>query len=994
MSRVIASTYEIREKIGSGGGGIVYLGYHLRLNKKVVLKEDKRKITTKPELLRREVDTLKNISHTYIPQVYDFIEENGYTYTVMDYIEGESFDKLLERGERFSQAQIIEWACQLLEALSYLHHCPPHGILHADIKPSNIMLTPQNDIRLIDFNIALALGEEGAVAVGRSFGYASPEHYGSDVLLGGQTASLWGSLRNDADKTELMKPEEYPCEEEKTEAMTDQIALGAVEETERLTELLTGQETPAAAVIRKNIERSAGFDGKKGKLLDVRSDIYSLGATLYHFFSGKKPAREAMKVEPLPDTQISPAVIAIIKKAMAPEPEERFQTAEEMLYAFEHLHQEDSRTKKYKKTVKITTTCLVALFLVGTVAAMTGLKQMEREQKAYALAETAENVLQKGDMSSALGYALKALRESDMLLGNANIPQAESVLADALHIYDLSDGFRNNGMIELPAAPQCIAISPEGETISAIHDGVLSVAKLSNMEIQREFPAERSALSQVEYLDEDTIVFAGKTGLAACDIKTGETIWTAEKTTAVSVSADKNMVAAVYKDEGHARVYRAADGTLLQQLDFRGKKQTVTRNDIFANPKDSLLALNKDGSMLAVSFEDGSLWLYALAEGMEDVELFDGTSGFTHYEGGFFGDYFAFAASGSENNVFAVIDTANVVQTGGFESESPFSVQADETGIYVQTENLLVKLHPVTGEQTPMVTTAESIHHFSVCGGTSIIATNSGYSFFDRQAELITHIDAEKGEKILRMADGVAVAGSMDKTGMRVFSLETRADSRRFSYEPSYPHDEARISSDGKTAMLFSYRGFRIYDLNGECLVEREFSDADEVYDQQYRRDENGSYLKVIYDDGRILRYSALDGKLLEESKGEKPDLSLYEEFFTDSLRIESPLHGTPAAYDKKSGKLIKYLEKDDYLTYVTQLDSGILTEYVTADGERYGLLLNERCETLARLPGLCDVLEDKLIFDYHKGELRGTRIYHKDELEKLAQEQLERRGR
>ena len=192
MSRVIASTYEIREKIGSGGGGIVYLGYHLRLNKKVVLKEDKRKITTKPELLRREVDTLKNISHTYIPQVYDFIEENGYTYTVMDYIEGESFDKLLERGERFSQAQIIEWACQLLEALSYLHHCPPHGILHADIKPSNIMLTPQNDIRLIDFNIALALGEEGAVAVGRSFGYASPEHYGSDVLLGGQTASLWG----------------------------------------------------------------------------------------------------------------------------------------------------------------------------------------------------------------------------------------------------------------------------------------------------------------------------------------------------------------------------------------------------------------------------------------------------------------------------------------------------------------------------------------------------------------------------------------------------------------------------------------------------------------------------------------------------------------------------------------------------------------------------------------------------------------------------------
>ena len=80
----------------------------------------------------------------------------------MDYVEGESLDKPLRRGERFAQAQVVEWACQLLEALCYLHSRPPHGILHGDIKPANVMLTPENDIRLIDFNIVLALGEEGA----------------------------------------------------------------------------------------------------------------------------------------------------------------------------------------------------------------------------------------------------------------------------------------------------------------------------------------------------------------------------------------------------------------------------------------------------------------------------------------------------------------------------------------------------------------------------------------------------------------------------------------------------------------------------------------------------------------------------------------------------------------------------------------------------------------------------------------------------------------
>lgn len=106
----------------------------------MVLKADKRKITARPELLRREVDVLKDLSHPYIPQVYDFFVENDTVYTVMDYIEGESQDRPLKQGERYLQPLVIKWAKQLLSALSYLHSpthgTPPKGYVHSDVKPA------------------------------------------------------------------------------------------------------------------------------------------------------------------------------------------------------------------------------------------------------------------------------------------------------------------------------------------------------------------------------------------------------------------------------------------------------------------------------------------------------------------------------------------------------------------------------------------------------------------------------------------------------------------------------------------------------------------------------------------------------------------------------------------------------------------------------------------------------------------------------------------
>jgi len=109
MPEIIASLYEITRQLGTGGGGNIYLGRHLRLDKNVVLKADKRSLSKSTMTsLKREAETLKNLSHAYIPQIYDFVIENGTVYTVMDYIEGESLDKALKRGERFTSRQIVQ----------------------------------------------------------------------------------------------------------------------------------------------------------------------------------------------------------------------------------------------------------------------------------------------------------------------------------------------------------------------------------------------------------------------------------------------------------------------------------------------------------------------------------------------------------------------------------------------------------------------------------------------------------------------------------------------------------------------------------------------------------------------------------------------------------------------------------------------------------------------------------------------------------------------
>ncbi len=671
----MSKTYKIIGEIGAGGGGVIYLAEHLRLNKKVVLKADKRQMSVKLETLRREVDALKDLNHPNIPQVYDFIIENDSVFTVIDFIDGESLEKPLKRGERFDQAKVITWSRSLLRALDYLHSRPPHGILHADIKPGNIMLTSKGDIYLIDFNIALSLGEEGAVAVGRSFGYASPEHY--------RHVSRFHSNYNTENKT-----------------------------TEML--LQPGEET-LTLPIYKTVSGldSRGSSNPSQVILDVRSDIYSLGATLYHLLTGIKPAQKAEQVAPISSDQVSQPLIDIVAKAMHPDPEQRYQTAKEMLDAVLNIKKADIRYKRYRRRLLTASTFLCLAFAVSAFTFFVGLKQLEKQEQNLKLAEYSANELYKGDVDAAIDYALQAIQIEKSIFSPPNSAKAQLALTSALNVYDLSDSYTKYKSFSLPSKPISLLISPNKKRAMVLCSGQFVLFDLDKATSIATIPAVNSALSEMAFIDDDKVVLAAKDGLALYSISRQEVLWRGELATAITYAPEKQLVAALYKDDSKAKIYNL-DGDTIAEIDFGTKKQSVIANDIFENPHDNLFEISPDGKYLAVSFADGSCQLYDLENGVENVVLLEAGSGFNHFEGAFQGKYFALAASQRGQSNFSVVDTSTMSLVGGFDSEVNFSLRVVEAKIILQNANILVEFNPETGEQIPLVTTEQIIEQYAL----------------------------------------------------------------------------------------------------------------------------------------------------------------------------------------------------------------------------------------------------------------------------------------
>ncbi len=449
--------YDDIHEINKGGGGIIYSGIHRRLGQKVVLKKI-RSDHVGVIGIDREIEILTSLKHTYLPRVLDFWRYGNEIYTVMEFIEGSSFQELLDRGETFTEKQVVRWTRQLAEVLDYMHTSEAQ-VIHSDIKPANIMLTPGNDICLIDFNISVTQDGKFDEAIGYTPGYAPVEQYictelrrvrlrseakpaavqtrpaapaaDDRTMIDDPDRTMITELNSsDADRTMIDDPDRTMITGLKSSSadrtMIDDISASPVRTEKRTVQpasrpkkpekMLSG---PAADMVRKY--------GTKLRV-DARSDIYSACATMYHLLTGHKPEPCYMTQKPVDklNPSVSEAFADIIMHGMEQDPKKRFKTAGEMLKAMTKLAKSNRRFKRMRFLQDFTVVLLTAVFAVSAVAAYTGSK-MKLTSRFDSLLEEADRLYLSGSYQEAI-----ELVDSELISGV--LTPDDSQLAGAYYI--------------------------------------------------------------------------------------------------------------------------------------------------------------------------------------------------------------------------------------------------------------------------------------------------------------------------------------------------------------------------------------------------------------------------------------------------------------------------------------------------------------------------------------------------------------------------------
>ena len=165
---LLQNRYLIEKQIGEGGMGAVYLAIDQRFDSKVAIKETFYKDDELGAAFEREAKLLNSLIHPALPHVSDYFAENNGYFLVMQYIEGEDLFEILKRQGAFPLKDVLHWTDNLLDALDYLHSQEP-TIIHRDIKPQNLKITPRGDVILLDF---AKLSSEDTAAVKSIFGYS------------------------------------------------------------------------------------------------------------------------------------------------------------------------------------------------------------------------------------------------------------------------------------------------------------------------------------------------------------------------------------------------------------------------------------------------------------------------------------------------------------------------------------------------------------------------------------------------------------------------------------------------------------------------------------------------------------------------------------------------------------------------------------------------------------------------------------------------------
>jgi serine/threonine-protein kinase len=258
--------YKIVEVIGKGAMGVVYKGYDPVLERHVALKTVRKELVDQDTAgaiiarFKNEALAAGRLTHPGIVGIYDYGETKQLAYIAMEFVQGRGLRDFLARQERFGLQDVVSIMAQLLDALDYAHD---HGVVHRDVKPANIIMTPSGRLKVADFGIARI------------------DH--SSLT---QTGSIMGTPA-------YMSPEQYSGQQ--VDRRSDIFSCGVV-----LYELLTGVKP---------------FEGP----------TQSIGYKICH-----EPHRNPSEVNPQGVPQVFDAILA---KALAKTPEERYASAREFARA-------------------------------------------------------------------------------------------------------------------------------------------------------------------------------------------------------------------------------------------------------------------------------------------------------------------------------------------------------------------------------------------------------------------------------------------------------------------------------------------------------------------------------------------------------------------------------------------------------------------------------------------------------------------------------------
>ena len=350
IGEIIDGRYEILKEIGRGGMSIVYLAMDNRLNKSIVVKEIRRRDNSNNKLLmdslKQESDLLKNLDHAALPKIYDIIDR-GDIYVVMDYIEGESLNRKLKREGKIQAKEVINYGIQLAKVLSYLHNRPT-PIIYRDMKPDNVMLTPDGRIKLIDFGIS----------------------------------------------------KEYKVD---TESDTTNLGTRAFAAPEQIAGLKT----------------------------NARTDIYSLGVTLYNLVTGKSLNDPPFMLKPIRewDSSLPEGLEYIIKKCTETDPADRYENCDDLLYDLENV---EKLTKAYKVTLIkemsrfIVSSILLIFFIVITIIGYRGVSNENLTNY--------KEMINKSDSYLINGEYAKAIEVLDDVITKVDGKRSEAYI-NILNIY-------------------------------------------------------------------------------------------------------------------------------------------------------------------------------------------------------------------------------------------------------------------------------------------------------------------------------------------------------------------------------------------------------------------------------------------------------------------------------------------------------------------------------------------------------------------------------